>query len=66
MNGNVKRIPVFTIKVASVSSKTMFIQSCQAVGPDKTAILLENRLPFLCYGVESVSHKLLSPSQLRR
>ena len=35
MNGNVKLIPVFTFKVASVSSETMFIQSCQAVGPDR-------------------------------
>ena len=38
MNGNVKLIPIFNFKAASVSSKSNFIQNYQAVGPD--------RLPF--------------------
>ena len=35
VNENVKLILVFTFKATSVSSETMFIQSCQAVGPDR-------------------------------
>ena len=35
MYGNGKWIPVFTFKAASVCSETIFIQSCQAVGPDR-------------------------------
>ena len=35
VNENVKLILVFAFKAASVSSETMFIQSCQAAGPDR-------------------------------
>ena len=65
VNGNVKLITVFNFKANSVSSETMFIKNCQAVCPDRLLFLLENNLHFLCYGVESVSHKLLSPLRTR-